>query len=94
MPTNTERAIVHFSGHVQGVGFRYTCRQLVNEFMLTGYVKNLEDGRVELGLEGEKPEIDGYLEELEKSGLKSFIRQRTIDWQPATGEWHHFRIVH
>jgi acylphosphatase len=91
---SSERAVILFSGHVQGVGFRYTCRHLANGFTVTGYVRNLSDGRVELALEGERDEIEEFLREIDKSHLKPFIREQQIDWQPATGEWPHFRIEH
>ena len=90
----TERAIVFFSGHVQGIGFRYTCRSLAKGFSVTGYVKNLVDGRVELAAEGERTEIEGFLQAIEESDLKPFIRERAVDWQPATGGWRDFHIEH
>ena len=43
---------MYFSGHVQGVGFRYTTRSVASRFAVTGYVRNLPDGRVELVAEG------------------------------------------
>lgn len=89
-----ERAVVHFIGHVQGVGFRYTCRHLANEFTVTGYVKNLPNGQVELAIEGERAEIESFLREIDRSHLKPFIRERALDWRPATGEWPYFRIEH
>ena len=48
-----ERRRVFFSGQVQGVGFRMTTRRLAKGFPITGFVQNLEDGRVELVIEGE-----------------------------------------
>ena len=43
-----KRATVFYSGRVQGVGFRYTAREIACGYELTGYVRNLDDGRVEL----------------------------------------------
>lgn len=43
-----------FHGHVQGVGFRYTTRQIARRFPVTGYVRNLPDGTVELVVEGDE----------------------------------------
>ena len=90
----TERAIAFFSGHVQGIGFRYTCRSLAKGFSVTGYVKNLADGRVELAAEGERTEIEGFLRAIEESDLKPFIRECAVDWQPSTGGWRDFHIEH
>jgi acylphosphatase len=64
----------HFSGHVQGVGFRYATKQLAKGFDVTGYVRNLADGRVELEAEGTEGECRRFLSEIE-SELDSYIRK-------------------
>lgn len=89
----TGRAIVFYSGRVQGVGFRYTCRSLAMEFAVTGYVKNLTDGRVELAAEGGCAEIEAFLRAIDGSDLKPYIRQRSVEWQAATGQWQDFHIA-
>ncbi len=89
-----ERAFVIYSGRVQGIGFRYTCRQLAKGFSVTGFVRNLEDGRVELAAEGERDEVRAFLDAIQKSHLKSFIRTQILDWRPATREWRDFHIEH
>ena len=72
---------VFFSGHVQGVGFRYTVLDTAREFDIAGYVSNLADGRVQLEAEGTEPEIGrfltaveekmhGYIRKVERSGRK------------------------
>ena len=53
---------VLFSGHVQGVGFRFNTYQIAKNFDITGRVRNLDDGRVELVAEGEAGEIETFLE--------------------------------
>lgn len=73
--------IIFFTGHVQGVGFRYSARQVAKEFEVTGFVSNLADGRVQLEAEGARSEIDafvsaveekmhGYIRKVERSGAK------------------------
>lgn len=57
---------VHFSGHVQGVGFRYTALQVAKEFEVAGIVRNLADGRVELEAEGRPAEIEAFLAALQE----------------------------
>jgi acylphosphatase len=52
---------VFFSGHVQGVGFRYTVLQIAREFDVAGYVRNLMDGRVELEAEGSQADVDAFV---------------------------------
>jgi acylphosphatase len=70
---------VHFSGRVQGVGFRYSALVMAKEFEVTGYVQNLPDGRVRLVVEGEAGEVArfgaaveermrGYVHQVERSG--------------------------
>lgn len=56
---------VFFTGHVQGVGFRYTTLQISKEFEVTGFVKNLFDGRVQVEAEGERPEVDAFVKTIE-----------------------------
>ena len=65
--------LVHFTGHVNGVGLRYSVKQIAREFEVTGYVKNLADGRLELDIEGDQNECCRFLREVE-SELDNFIR--------------------
>ncbi len=65
---------VHFSGHVQGVGFRYTTLSVAKEFELTGRVSNLDDGRVLLEVEGDPKEINAFLAVLEER-MHGYIRK-------------------
>jgi len=58
--------IVLFSGHVQGVGFRYTTLQVAKEFEVAGRVANLPDGRVELNVEGKPGEIAAFVAAIEE----------------------------
>jgi len=51
------RYYVIFLGQVQGVGFRWTARQLANSLGLTGWIKNLENGNVEMEIQGDKTSI-------------------------------------
>jgi acylphosphatase len=54
-------ATVYFSGHVQGVGFRYATLQVAKEFEVAGYVQNLADGRVCLEAEGRTRAVDEFI---------------------------------
>ncbi len=56
------KAHVLISGQVQGVGFRYFLRGKLVELGLTGWVKNLPDGKVEAEVEGEKEKIEKIVE--------------------------------
>ncbi len=72
---------VYFTGHVQGVGFRYAVLQVAKEFEVAGFVKNLADGRVQLEAEGMAGEVGqfvaaveermhGYIRKVERSGRR------------------------
>jgi acylphosphatase len=65
---------VHFSGRVQGVGFRYQTFQIAKEFEVSGFVRNLADGRVQLEAEGGKMQVLAFVEEV-IDRLDVFIRK-------------------
>jgi len=88
------RLQVHFSGHVQGVGFRYTVQRLALGFDVTGWVKNLSDGRVEMLIEGERGELEAFQAAIPNAGLRRFIRDTQSDWSDGTGEFRGFEIAH
>jgi acylphosphatase len=71
-----ERRRVHFSGRVQGVGFRFTCQALARGFEVAGYVRNLPDGRVELLAEGESVELDALLTSIRQE-MDTYIKNVT-----------------
>ena len=58
------RKHICFSGRVQGVGFRYSAQYLARPLDLTGWVKNLWDGRVEMEVQGEEDAIRRFLSQL------------------------------
>ena len=86
------RQTVHYSGHVQGVGFRHTTSHLARDFAVTGYVRNLADGRVELVAEGERQEVGRFLAKL-ADHLASNIRSADQHESPATGKYAVFAIA-
>ena len=88
-----ERVTIYYSGRVQGVGFRYVVRTLVNGFEVTGTVRNLNDGRVELIGEGDRSELEGLLEAVRQSDVGRFIRQEQMDWSKARDEFQGFEIT-
>ena len=87
------RRTVYFTGRVQGVGFRYTTRNIALGYNVEGYVRNLPDGRVELVMEGPDAEMDHVVEELRRK-MNGFIRNVQCNTGPATGEFEHFSIRH
>ncbi len=88
------RLHVFYSGHVQGVGFRYTVKSVALGFVITGLVRNLPDGRVELLAEGRQAELEAFQQAIREAGLAQFIRNEEAGWSEATGEFRSFEIAH
>jgi len=84
---------IYYSGHVQGVGFRYTTRTVAMGFELTGAVRNLPDGRVELVAEGGRDELEAFRQAVRESGLASHIRHEAVHWGEPSGEFRSFEIA-
>jgi acylphosphatase len=85
------RAEVAYSGYVQGVGFRFTARSIAAGYAVTGYVKNLSDGRVEVVAEGERAEVEAFLGEL-ASVMGQHIDKAEASWTEGTGEFRGFTV--
>lgn len=87
------RRIIHFDGRVQGVGFRYTTQNIAMRYNVHGYVRNMDDGRVELVMEGDDREMDGVIQCLRQK-MNGFIQKVDSLTTPATGEFETFGIRH
>lgn len=90
---NRSRLHVFYSGNVQGVGFRYTVKTLAGGFELTGTVRNLPDGRVELLAEGLKDELSAFQQAIRESELGHFIRREDVTWAEPAGGLRGFEIA-
>jgi acylphosphatase len=88
------RVTNHYSGHVQGVGFRYAVKSITFGFEVTGTIRNLDDGRVELTAEGAKEELEAFLQAVRQSDVASFIRHEQTLWSEARNEFRDFAITH
>ena len=83
---------VYYSGRVQGVGFRYTARNLASGFTVAGYVRNLPNGDVELLAEGEADQVDAFLKAV--ADFMAFnITRVTVQDEPPGGR-QGFNVVH
>lgn len=83
---------VHYEGRVQGVGFRYTARRVAAGFDVSGYVRNLPDGRVEMVASGEAAEVDGFLHALRESELAGHIAGESVVEIPKPAGLRGFEI--
>lgn len=88
-----QRRVVHFRGHVQGVGFRYTTCQVAQRFDVTGTVCNLDDGSVRMIAEGDHATLDQFIAAI-AAAMDGRIRGCSEDVVDATGEFAGFSIVH
>jgi acylphosphatase len=77
---------------VQGVGFRYTAQDIAMSMGITGWVKNLEDGRVEIVAEGKEKDLNEFLDKISKGQLGRYIKNVELSWEKSTGEFSDFDI--
>jgi acylphosphatase len=79
------RRRVLISGRVQGVGYRDTCQRLASERGVTGWVRNLGDGRVEAVFEGTEEQVDGMVEWASHGPRMAAIADVAVQTEPAAG---------
>jgi acylphosphatase len=84
---------IYYAGRVQGVGFRYTVRSLARGFEVTGFVRNMPDGRVHLVVEGPPAEVDGFLAAI-RAEMGYYIGETNETRLPAVGRFQGFEIRH
>ena len=82
---------VYYEGVVQGVGFRYTACRVAARFGVTGYVRNLPDGRVLLVAEGPPEELDRFVAAV-AAAMERYIEQVQETTRPATGRFRDFGV--
>lgn len=87
------RLQVWYSGHVQGVGFRYTVKNLALGYEVTGTIRNLSDGRVELLADGAKDELKAFQQAIRDSGLGPLIDHEEVTWGSPGNQFRGFAIV-
>jgi acylphosphatase len=81
-----------YSGRVQGIGFRYTVREIADSLMVCGWVRNLSDGRVEVLAEAEEDVLVIFLEQI-NGHFSSYIKEVSREWSPASGEFRDFQVA-
>jgi len=87
----TKRIHVIFKGRVQGVGFRYTAVSAAEVLNCTGLVRNLDNGDVEVIAEQKQDTLKSFIERLEDE-FSGYIKNKEVDWEPATGEFKDFSV--
>ncbi len=84
---------VFYEGRVQGVGFRWTTRKIAQGYDVTGTVKNLPDGRVELQVGGDADEVQAFLQDIRDSGAAGHIAAERVDEVTVPTPFRGFQIV-
>jgi len=79
-----------FSGYVQGVGFRFTAKNIAHRYGLTGYVRNRDDGKVEMFLQGQLEDINSCIEDLRETFA---IRDVKIEDTEVNSSYRDFSIA-
>ena len=83
--------MVYYSGKVQGVGFRAIAVDIARDYPVTGWVKNLADGRVQLLVEGPKESVDAFLKAV-RTRWKDNIEKEDVQEKSASGKYKKFEI--
>ncbi len=86
-----KRARVYYEGRVQGVGFRFTATGIARTYKISGYVRNLADGRVELVAEGGEDEIGFFLGEISER-MADHIRSEDTSWEEPSCNFQGFSV--
>lgn len=86
------RARIRVSGRVQGVGYRAFAARAADRRGLRGGVRNLDDGRVELDVEGNRGEIEALLLDLKKGPPAAHVTEIVTEWGAATGRFTSFSV--
>jgi len=84
------RVYARVHGVVQGVGFRHFTRQLAESFGITGYVRNVPDGTVEMVAEGGTQALKAFLEEVRIGPRFGSVGRMDIEWSEARGDFSGF----
>jgi len=86
------RAHVFVSGRVQGVYYRASTRDAAREKGVEGWVKNLDDGRVEAVFEGEEDAVEAMVRWCHKGSRRAEVEDVEVDWEEPTDEFDGFEV--
>lgn len=84
---------IYVSGFVQGVFFRHNAEKKAEEIGIRGYVRNLDDGRVEIMAEGEEENIETFVEWLRKGPRNANVKNLDIE-EKKEEEFKNFKIIY
>lgn len=81
------------SGYVQGVGYRQFVKKVANQLSLKGWVKNLDDRRVEALFEGNKETIEKAIQHLKKGPFLAKVREINVEWEDKVMSFDTFEVI-
>jgi acylphosphatase len=87
------RARLVIRGVVQGVGFRYFVRRAAEALGLAGYVRNRPDGTVEVVVEGDRPAVTAFIDEIRIGPRHAAVERVDLDWETPEGDVDGFNYV-
>ena len=88
------RAHIFVSGRVQGVFFRDHTQRWASSLNLTGWVRNIRDGRVEALAEGDKEKVEELISRLKEGPPSAQVDKVDVNWEDYKGEFKDFRITY
>ena len=94
VPQMMVRAHVYISGRVQGVCFRAETQNNAIRLNVTGWVRNLADGRVEAVFEGEKQQLDAIIEFCKRGPPGAYVKKLDVTWEDCTCEFSEFKVAY
>lgn len=82
------------TGKVQGVAYRTYVQESATELDLVGYVKNIEDGAVEVVAQGDPDILKDFVEYLHEGSLLSKVEGVAVDWRSQSATFSEFSLLH
>ncbi len=82
---------IYYIGRVQGIGFRFTAKDIANNLGVSGWVKNLSDGRVEIVAQAEEETLQEFLAKI-REYFSKYIQDTLISWFPVSDEFKDFGV--
>lgn len=79
-------------GRVQGVGYRYYILRHAQELGLSGYVRNVPNGEVEIVAEGERDRIEQLIDYARRGPVFAHVQDVVVEWGPPTGQYSRFEV--
>ena len=89
---NNSRAHLLIEGRVQGVFYRATARDKAQSLGLSGWVRNNPDGRVEVVVEGEKGQVEKFIDWSHRGSSAAKVENVNVEWEEYSGDFGSFTI--